>query len=79
MRDYFSDRLGEVLGPGDERDLYLAFMLAGHHSLIQFWLAERPDIEPRVVAATLNRLYYAPFFLTTDDGAALSARPDHCD
>ncbi|MCH4275862.1 MAG: TetR/AcrR family transcriptional regulator [Atopobiaceae bacterium] len=63
MRDYFSDRLGEVLGPGDERDLYLAFMLAGHHSLIQFWLAERPDIEPRVVAAALNRLYYAPFFL----------------
>jgi AcrR family transcriptional regulator len=63
MHDYLSERLGEVLGQSDELELYLAFVLAGHHNLVQYWLEKRPDIEPRVVAATLNRLYYAPFFL----------------
>ena len=52
-----------LLGQSDELELYLAFVLAGHHNLVQYWLEKRPDIEPRVVAATLNRLYYAPFFL----------------
>lgn len=63
MHDYLSDRLSEVLGPSDELELYLAFILAGHLNLIQFWLEKRSDIAPRKVAATLNRLYYAPFFL----------------
>ena len=44
-------------------DLYLAFALAGHHNLIQYWLEVRPDLEARTVAAALNRMFYAPLFV----------------
>ena len=44
-------------------DLYLAFVIAGHHNLIQYWLEIRPELEPRYVAAVLNRVYYSAFFL----------------
>ena len=63
MHDHFRDRLADVEGSGDYRDFYLAFVLAGHHNVIQYWLEKRPDVEPEVVAGVLNRLFYAPFFL----------------
>lgn len=68
MHDHFRERLGEVEGSEANRDLYLAFALAGHHNLIQYWLEERPELSPRTIAAVLNRLFYAPFFL--DEGNA---------
>ena len=57
------DRLADVPGSADYRDFYLAFVLAGHHNVIQYWLEERPDTPPEEVAGVLNRLFYAPFFL----------------
>lgn len=63
MHDHFRDRLADVPGPADYRDFYLAFALAGHNNVIQYWLEKRPDVEPEVVAGVLNRLFYAPFFL----------------
>lgn len=63
MHDHFRDRLSEISGSPENRDFYLAFALAGHHNVIQYWLEERPDTEPEFVAGVLNRLFYAPFFL----------------
>lgn len=63
MHDHFRERLADVPGSADYRDFYLAFVLAGHHNVIQYWLEERPDVEPEKVAGVLNRLFYAPFFL----------------
>ena len=63
MHDHFRDRLADVPGSADYRDFYLAFVLAGHHNVIQYWLEERPDTPPEKVAGVLNRLFYAPFFL----------------
>lgn len=66
MHDHFRERLAEVEGSEMYRDFYLAFVLAGHHNAVQYWLEERPDVEPEVVAGFLNRLFYAPFFLNDD-------------
>lgn len=63
MHDYFRDRLSGVQGSETFIDLYLAFALAGHHNVVQYWLEERPDLEPEDIAAFLNRMFYAPFFL----------------
>lgn len=75
MHNYLSERISEVLGQSDELELYLAFVLAGHHNLVQYWLEKRPDIEPRVVAATLNRLYYAPFFVNEETISSMPRAP----
>ena len=63
MHEHFRERLADVPGSAEDRDLYLAFAIAGHHNLIQYWLEKRPDLPPEVVAGALNRLLYAPFFL----------------
>lgn len=63
MHDYFRDRLRGTFSDEMDLDLYLAFALAGHNNLIQYWLEVRPDIEPRVLAAALNRFFYAPLFV----------------
>lgn len=65
MHDYFRKRLRDVPGNDVERDLYLSFVLAGHNNLVEYWLEEHPEIAPERIAAVLNRLYYAPFFLDT--------------
>ena len=63
MHDYFRDRLRATFSEETDLDLYLAFALAGHHNLIQYWLEVRPDLEARTVAAALNRMFYAPLFV----------------
>lgn len=63
MHDYFRKRLRDVPGNDVDRDLYLSFVLAGHNNLVEYWLEEHPEIAPERIAAVLNRLYYAPFFL----------------
>lgn len=63
MHDYFRDRLRGTFSDETNFDLYLAFSLAGHNNLIQYWLEVRPDIEPRILAAALNRLFFAPLFV----------------
>lgn len=68
MHDHFRRRLSAVPCSEDMWDLYLSFAIAGHHNLVQYWLEERPDLEPRVVAAALSRFLYAPFFLDEDVG-----------
>lgn len=68
---------GHTQHPGERRrtavqdvplDLYLSFVLAGHHNLVQYWLEKRPDLSPRVVAGLLNRLFYTPFFVGPSQG-----------
>ena len=66
MHDYFRDRLASLGGDPVTRDLYLSFVIAGHNNLIQYWLEVHPEIEPQKIAAVLNRLYYAPFFLSEE-------------
>lgn len=63
MHDYFRNRLRTAFSDETDLDLYLAFALAGHHNLIQYWLEVRPDLDARVVAAALNRMFYAPLFV----------------
>ncbi|WP_417086342.1 TetR/AcrR family transcriptional regulator [Lancefieldella rimae] len=63
MHSYFRERIKDVEGDALSKDFYLSFVIAGHHNLIQYWLEELPEIEPETVAALLNRLYYAPFFV----------------
>lgn len=63
MHGYFRDRLRSTFSDETDLDLYLAFALAGHHNLIQYWLEVRPDLEARTVAAALNRMFYAPLFV----------------
>lgn len=63
MHDYFRNRLRSTFSDETDLDLYLAFALAGHHNLIQYWLEARPDLEARTVAAALNRMFYAPHFV----------------
>ena len=63
MHDYFRNRLRSTFSDETDLDLYLAFALAGHHNLIQYWLEARPDREARTVAAALNRMFYAPLFV----------------
>lgn len=63
MHDYFRDRLRGTFSDETNFDLYLAFALAGHNNLIQYWLEVRPDIEPRTLAAALNRMFFAPLFV----------------
>ncbi len=47
MHDYFRNRLRSTFSDETDLDLYLAFALAGHHNLIQYWLEARPDLEAR--------------------------------
>lgn len=75
MHDHFRERLSEVEGPDTYRDFYLAFVLAGHHNVIQYWLEERPEVSPEVVAGVLNRLFYAPFFLDESNARNVPASP----
>ena len=75
MHDHFRERLADVEGPATYRDFYLAFVLAGHHNVIQYWLEERPDVSPEVVAGLLNRLFYAPFFLDERNARPTAASP----
>ena len=75
MHDHFRERLSEVEGPETYRDFYLAFALAGHHNVIQYWLEKRPDVPPEVVAGVLNRLFYAPFFLDETNAIREPASP----
>lgn len=63
MHDYFRDRLRGTFSDEMDLDLYLAFALAGHNNLIQYWLEVRPEIEPRALAAALNRFFFAPLFV----------------
>jgi len=67
MHDHLSKRISDVLGPSVDLELYLAFMLAGHHNLVQYWLEKCPEVPPRKVANALNRMFYAPFFLRDDE------------
>lgn len=76
MHDHFRKRLGALPCGEDTWDLYLSFAIAGHHNLIQYWLEERPDLEPVVVATALNRFLYAPFFLE-QEAERLRPRPLH--
>ncbi|RRF90196.1 MAG: TetR/AcrR family transcriptional regulator [Coriobacteriaceae bacterium] len=66
MHDYFRARLETLEGDPVTRDLYLSFVIAGHNNLVQYWLEVHPEIEPQKIAAVLNRLYYAPFFLSEE-------------
>lgn len=75
MHDHFRERLGEVEGSPTYRDFYLAFVLAGHHNVIQYWLEKRPDVTPEAVAGILNRLFYAPFFLDETNALREPASP----
>lgn len=75
MHDHFRERLSEVEGSETYRDFYLAFALAGHHNVIQYWLEKRPDVPPEVVAGVLNRLFYAPFFLDETNALREPASP----
>lgn len=74
MHDHFRKRLSALPCGEDTWDLYLSFAIAGHHNLIQYWLEERPDLEPVVVATALNRFLYAPFFLE-QEANHLTPRP----
>lgn len=74
MHDHFRKRLSTLPCGEDTWDLYLSFAIAGHHNLIQYWLEERPDLEPVVVATALNRFLYAPFFLE-QEANRLTPRP----
>lgn len=67
MHDRFRDQFRNVPFDRTEFDLYLAYSIAGHHNLIQYWLEERPDLDAARVARTLNKLFYAPFFLDEDN------------
>lgn len=73
MHDYLRERLASLYDGSDPNfmDLYLAFVIAGHHNLIQYWLEIRPELEPRYVAAVLNRVYYSAFFL---DGSSVQRK-----
>ncbi len=68
MHDHFRARLRGVTSDERQLDLYLSFVLAGHHNLVQYWLEKRPDLSPRVVAGLLNRLFYTPFFVGPSQG-----------
>lgn len=68
MHEHFRSRLEDVGDMPVSLDLYLAFAIAGHNNLIQYWLEKRPDIEPAEIAAALNRLFYAPILLDADAG-----------
>lgn len=74
MHDHFRKRPSALPCGEDTWDLYLSFAIAGHHNLIQYWLEERPDLEPVVVATALNRFLYAPFFLE-QEANRLTPRP----
>lgn len=63
MHEHFRSRLEDVGDMPVDLDLYLAFAIAGHNNLIQYWLERRPEIEPYDIAAALNRLFYAPILL----------------
>lgn len=63
MHEHFRRRLQMLPCSEETWDLYLSFALAGHNNLIQYWLEEKPEVEPCVIATALNRFFYAPFFL----------------
>jgi AcrR family transcriptional regulator len=75
MHEYFRIRLQGMGGPEVQRDLYLAFVIAGHNNLIQYWLEKRPDIPPEEVAGMLNRLYYSPFFVDEKSASDFPCNP----
>ena len=56
MHEYFRDRLRSTFSDETDLDLYLAFALAGHHNLIQYWLEVRPDLEADGVLHPLTAL-----------------------
>lgn len=73
MHDHFRSRLEDVGDMPVSLDLYLAFAIAGHNNLIQYWLEKRPDIDPAEIAAALNRLFYAPILLGKDESVGARA------
>lgn len=75
MHEYFRFRLRDVPGTDVQKDLYLSFVIAGHNNLIQYWLEERPDIDPYEIAAVLNRLYYSAFFLNEETAREFPQNP----
>jgi len=54
MHDYFRNRLRSTFSDETDLDLYLAFALAGHHNLIQYWLAPLPL--PSIACSTHHSL-----------------------
>jgi AcrR family transcriptional regulator len=64
MHDYFSKRMRNFFESDVDFELYLAFVLAGHHNLVQFWLEKMPEVEPRHVAAMLNKLNNSALFIS---------------
>lgn len=59
MGSYFHEKTQRSDLTPEERDLYLHFLIDGHHSLICNWLSEHPDLPPEQVGALLNRLFYS--------------------
>mgnify|MGYP001139810807 CR=1 FL=1 len=60
MHDYFRNRLRSTFSDETDLDLYLAFALAGHHNLIQYWLEAGPTLRrapllPRSIACSTHR------------------------
>lgn len=64
MHDFFSERMCDFFESDVDFELYLAFVLAGHNNLVQFWLEKMPEVEPRRVAAMLNRLNNSALFIS---------------
>lgn len=63
MYDYLRERIRTVPGDKRYRDMYLMFVIHGHNAFVEYWLEHRTDVQPRIAAAMLCRLYYSPFFL----------------
>lgn len=59
MGAYFRSKIKESKLSAEETDLYLSFVINGHNGVIRRWLAEYPDLDAKVVAGLLNRLFYA--------------------
>ena len=55
MHDYFRNRLRSTFSDETDLDLYLAFALAGHHNLIQYWLLRRAPLPPPSIACSTHR------------------------
>ncbi|QWT17166.1 TetR/AcrR family transcriptional regulator [Collinsella sp. zg1085] len=76
MYDYLRERVKTIPGIQEYQDLYLVFMVGGHHSFVKYWLSERSDISPKTAAAMLCRMYYAYFFVNTEGGNKLPCAPE---
>ena len=63
VREYYGGKMAYEGLTNEFTEATLVFAIAGHEALIDYWIRQRPDIPPAVVASLAQKLMYGMFLL----------------